>query len=225
MSRPRARPRELGRVPRLRGGQRSGRVAVRELADKCEHRLFLSATPHNGYSESFTALLEMIDPRGSSAARAWTSARCGTSRSAGSRRDLREVKGFAERQLKTLPFTAESEDEADECSRCSTSILTESARRNGQGHSRGGIVAMLLKKRFLSSPWSFARTVRRTPRPTRIRGLEVDDEDQYYQEVLGSGQSDEEEGDTEQPEVHRPAAEPSAPTRSAADGPARSRPR
>lgn len=38
-------------------------VAVRQLAERCEHRLFLSATPHNGHLESFTALLEMIDPR------------------------------------------------------------------------------------------------------------------------------------------------------------------
>jgi SNF2 family DNA or RNA helicase len=38
-------------------------VAVRQLAEKCEHRLFLSATPHNGHPESFSALLEMIDPR------------------------------------------------------------------------------------------------------------------------------------------------------------------
>lgn len=38
-------------------------VAVRQLAEKCEHRLFLSATPHNGHPESFTALMEMIDPR------------------------------------------------------------------------------------------------------------------------------------------------------------------
>ena len=38
-------------------------IATRALAEKCEHRLFLSATPHNGYSESFTALLEMIDGR------------------------------------------------------------------------------------------------------------------------------------------------------------------
>ena len=35
--------------------------AIRELAPHCEHRLFLSATPHNGYLESFTALLEMLD--------------------------------------------------------------------------------------------------------------------------------------------------------------------
>jgi hypothetical protein len=35
--------------------------AVRTLAPHCEHRLFLSATPHNGYLESFTALLELLD--------------------------------------------------------------------------------------------------------------------------------------------------------------------
>ncbi|RZS32204.1 SNF2 domain-containing protein [Herbihabitans rhizosphaerae] len=35
--------------------------AIRELAPHCEHRLFLSATPHNGYLESFTALLELLD--------------------------------------------------------------------------------------------------------------------------------------------------------------------
>ncbi len=36
--------------------------AVRELGPHCEHRLFLSATPHNGYSNSFAALLELLDP-------------------------------------------------------------------------------------------------------------------------------------------------------------------
>ena len=34
---------------------------LRRLTPHCEHRLFLSATPHNGYSESFTALLELVD--------------------------------------------------------------------------------------------------------------------------------------------------------------------
>jgi superfamily II DNA or RNA helicase len=35
--------------------------AIRTLAPHCEHRLFLTATPHNGYLESFTALLELLD--------------------------------------------------------------------------------------------------------------------------------------------------------------------
>jgi superfamily II DNA or RNA helicase len=37
--------------------------AIREIAPHFEHRLFLSATPHNGYTESFTALLELLDPQ------------------------------------------------------------------------------------------------------------------------------------------------------------------
>jgi hypothetical protein len=37
--------------------------AVRELANRFEHRLFLSATPHNGHSNSFSSLLEILDPQ------------------------------------------------------------------------------------------------------------------------------------------------------------------
>lgn len=38
-------------------------VAVRDIAGRFEHRLFLSATPHNGHSNSFSALLELLDPQ------------------------------------------------------------------------------------------------------------------------------------------------------------------
>ena len=37
--------------------------AVREIAALFEHRLFLSATPHNGHSNSFATLLEILDPQ------------------------------------------------------------------------------------------------------------------------------------------------------------------
>jgi hypothetical protein len=37
--------------------------AVRGFADRFEHRLFLSATPHNGHSNSFSCLLEILDPQ------------------------------------------------------------------------------------------------------------------------------------------------------------------
>ena len=36
--------------------------SVRDLAPRFEHRLFLSATPHNGHSNSFSSLLELLDP-------------------------------------------------------------------------------------------------------------------------------------------------------------------
>jgi superfamily II DNA/RNA helicase len=35
--------------------------SVREISERFEHRLFLTATPHNGHSNSFSALVEMLD--------------------------------------------------------------------------------------------------------------------------------------------------------------------
>ncbi len=37
--------------------------AIRDISYRFEHRLFLSATPHNGHSNSFSALLEILDPQ------------------------------------------------------------------------------------------------------------------------------------------------------------------
>ena len=36
--------------------------AIRDISGRFEHRLFLSATPHNGHSSSFSTLLELLDP-------------------------------------------------------------------------------------------------------------------------------------------------------------------
>ncbi|MFE0087631.1 DISARM system SNF2-like helicase DrmD [Streptomyces sp. NPDC058991] len=172
-------------------------TATMKLAEACEHRLFLSATPHNGYSESFTALLEMIDGRRF------------TRGASIDERALKEVmvrwlktdlpdKGFKTRQLAPLPFTP-SEEEQLQFAKLER-LLADSARANGNG-SGGDIVAMLLKKRFLSSPWSFARTLELYEgADSGHRQFRLDDEDAYYSEVLGSGQSDEEEGAAEHPE-------------------------
>jgi Helicase conserved C-terminal domain/SNF2-related domain len=37
-------------------------LTIRDLARRFDNRLFLSATPHNGHSNSFSALLELLDP-------------------------------------------------------------------------------------------------------------------------------------------------------------------
>jgi hypothetical protein len=34
---------------------------MRDLSERFDHRLFLTTTPHNGHSNSFSALLEMLD--------------------------------------------------------------------------------------------------------------------------------------------------------------------
>ena len=46
----------------VRRGLAAHRGDPQLLAPHCEHRLFLSATPHNGYPNSFAALLELLDP-------------------------------------------------------------------------------------------------------------------------------------------------------------------
>ena len=173
--------------------------AIRALAETCEHRLFLSATPHNGYSESFTALMEMIDGRRFKRGANLDERALRDIAVRRLKADLQEVKGFQTTGAQDAGLHPGRRTRS-RSSRCSIAILAESARRNGRDRS-GGIVAMLLKKRFLSSPWSFALTLRPVHRGrSRDRGLETDDEEQYYQEVLGSGQSDEEEGDTAHPE-------------------------
>ena len=169
-------------------------IALREMAERCEHRLFLSATPHNGHPESFTALLEMIDSRRFSrgalldgkALREVTVRRL--------KADLPD-KGFQPRRLGVIPFTPDPDEQ--EMFELLDRILTESARANRTGPN-GDITAMLFKKRFLSSPWAFGMTLR-SYLDTRAAGR--GDFTLDYDDILGEGQSDEEEGLWEQDEA------------------------
>jgi superfamily II DNA or RNA helicase len=169
-------------------------TAVRELAERCEHRLFLSATPHNGHPESFTALLEMIDSRRFSRGALLDE------------RALRDVtvrrlkadlpdKGFRQRELTVIPFTPTGDEQ--KMFGLLDRILTESATANRTGPS-GDITAMLFKKRFLSSPWAFGMTLS-AYLAARSGGRGPTDLD--YDDILGEGQSDEEEGLWEQDEA------------------------
>lgn len=171
-------------------------IAVRDLAKVCEHRLFLSATPHNGHSESFTALLEMIDNRRFSRGATVDPAALKDVTVRRLKRDIKE-KGFKARRLETIHF-APSKDEQDSFETLD-GILEASARANGQKRS-GDIVSMLLKKRFLSSPYAFGSTLAGYRETAAAGRGEWDGADEYYAEVLGSDQADEEEGGAEHPE-------------------------
>lgn len=170
-------------------------VAVRQLAEKCEHRLFLSATPHNGHPESFTALMEMIDPR--------RFAR-GANLDAEALKDVtvRRLKsglpgkGFKQRKVNTLSVTPSASEQ--QMFALLDEIVTKSAKQNGT-RSGGDIVTMLLKKRFLSSPFAFGMTLSHYVSSRSGRGLSEDD----YDDVFGEGQSDEEEGLWEQDEAEK----------------------
>lgn len=168
-------------------------VAVRELAERCEHRLFLSATPHNGHPESFTALLEMIDSRRFSRGALLDAAALRDVTVRRLKADLPE-KGFKSRELRVIPFTPDADEQ--EMFALLDRILTDSAKANGTGAS-GDITTMLFKKRFLSSPWSFGMTLSGYLAARGTGRLPVDLD---YDDILGEGQSDEEEGLWEQDE-------------------------
>ncbi|KRC53675.1 DNA helicase [Nocardioides sp. Root79] len=170
-------------------------VAVRQLAEKCEHRLFLSATPHNGHPESFTALMEMIDPRrfarganlDSTALKDVTVRRLKTNLSG---------KGFKKRKVSTLDVTPS--DSEQQMFSLLDDIVTKSAKQNGTKPG-GDIVTMLLKKRFLSSPFAFGMSLSHYLASKAGRGLSEDE----YDDIFGEGQSDEEEGLWEQDEAEK----------------------
>jgi superfamily II DNA or RNA helicase len=145
--------------------------AIRRLAGHFEHRLFLSATPHNGYRESFTALLELLDPQ--KFARGVEPNETSLARSVVRRlkSSLRDdpVLGvrpdgtprFPRRVLEAIPVSY-PEDE-----RAAHRLLveyTEARRRRAASSSRreqsaADFVTILLKKRLFSSPEAFARTL------------------------------------------------------------------
>ncbi|HUZ52131.1 MAG TPA: DISARM system SNF2-like helicase DrmD [Streptosporangiaceae bacterium] len=137
--------------------------AVRRLARHFEHRLFLTATPHNGYTESFTALLEVIDPQ--RFVRGMTPD--GKARDAVVVRRLKDTivnedgsPKFPGRDAGLIPVDfPESEREVH-------GWLGEYARLRRQrlGTSRAAaraadLVTLLLKKRLFSSPAAFAQTI------------------------------------------------------------------
>jgi superfamily II DNA or RNA helicase len=170
-------------------------VAVRQIAEKCEHRLFLSATPHNGHPESFTALMAMIDPRRFARGANLDPAALKDVTVRRLKTDL-SGKGFKQRKLNILAVSpADSEQQMfsllDE-------IVTKSAKQNGTKPG-GDIVTMLLKKRFLSSPFAFGMTLSHYLSSKAGRGLSDDE----YDDIFGEGQADEEEGLWEQDEAEK----------------------
>lgn len=161
--------------------------AIRRLAPHFEHRLFLSATPHNGYRESFTALLELLDPQ--RFARGVEPSESLLARSVVRRlkSTMREdpVLGirpdgtprFAKRSVISLPVEyPPSEREAHELlAQYTKARQASSAKSTAAQRSATEFVTLLLKKRLLSSPEAFARTLAVHRQTLSRRAVEVDE--------------------------------------------------
>lgn len=133
---------------------------VRLLAPHFQHKLFLTATPHDGYTESFTALLELLDDQRfarnvlpSEPQRARVMVRRLKS-------DLVDANGkrlYPERRLEALPI--KYDDDERQVRRLLGDYI--SSRENGEGGARAvdRFVHQLLRKRLASSPAAFAATL------------------------------------------------------------------
>ncbi|MCF8604009.1 DISARM system SNF2-like helicase DrmD [Gordonia sp. HY442] len=174
--------------------------AVREIAERSEHRLFLSATPHNGYTESFTALLEMIDPQRFVRGNKIDPVALGEVAVRRLKSDLKQAKGFVERKVSQLPYTPTAGESAAYDRLLAFTQRRDKAVATGDGsRSARDMATLLLKKRFFSSPVAFAQTVD-VYRDTRTRGLDLEF-DLDYDEIFGSDSDELEEGKLDQPEI------------------------
>ncbi|MCK9878713.1 DISARM system SNF2-like helicase DrmD [Frankia sp. Ag45/Mut15] len=135
---------------------------IRRLAPHFTHRLFLSATPHNGYLASFTALLEILDDQRFARGVA-------PDRRAVEEVVVRRLKGSIENADGTPRFQPRTPGDLPvvypESEREIHALVKEFAalrrvRLNSErGRKATDLVTLLLKKRLFSSPAAFAHTV------------------------------------------------------------------
>lgn len=141
--------------------------AVRDLTGRFEHRLFLSATPHNGHSNSFSTLLELLDPyrftrgvkvRGKKALEEVMVRRL--------KEDIREVQGgFPKRVVVRTAIDGLPDDAPelvlsrllDEYRTVREERFASTARRT---QAASGLLVVGLQQRLLSSTEAFARSLK-----------------------------------------------------------------
>lgn len=140
---------------------------LRELVPHFEHKLFLTATPHNGYRESFSALLELLDNQRFSR---------------GTEPDRKQLDAVMVRRLKSDPSFArkwdgtlrfpprvlepievaytDEEREVHSALKRYTKLRTDGARDQAERFATE-FVLKTLKKRLFSSPAAFLATLTR----------------------------------------------------------------
>jgi superfamily II DNA or RNA helicase len=140
--------------------------AVRDLAPRFEHRLFLSATPHNGHSNSFSALLEILDPQRFCRGVKVPKKSLEDVMVRRLKDDLRKIAGgFPERKVvqETIDGLPEDAPELrltallDEYRRTRELRLSSESRRT---QSASGLLICGLQQRLFSSIEAFSRTLR-----------------------------------------------------------------
>ena len=189
---------------------------IREIGEHFEHRVFLTATPHNGHDDSFTALLGLLDPRFERGVPPTDEQK--------SRVMVRRLKSelppdafgekrFQDRHLQEVAVEhPEAERDAHRLLRTYAELRT--ARSGGDTKTLAiDFVLQLLKKRLLSSPQAFANTLavhRETILKPRSPGAVTRtpiDVLRAYMDRAGDSYVDDDEYRESEERAHRTAAE------------------
>jgi len=140
--------------------------AVRDLAPRFEHRLFLSATPHNGHSNSFSALLEILDSNRFARGVKVLKSNLDDVMIRRLKEDIREIEGGFPKRVVTQ---VDIEDLPEDTPELALSRLLDQYRQvrqrrvEGQTKRKQAEAALLisgLQQRLLSSIEAFARTLK-----------------------------------------------------------------
>jgi superfamily II DNA or RNA helicase len=150
---------------------------IRRIAPHFEHRIFLSATPHNGYQESFTALLELLDDQRFARNVMPDEKQRQRVMVRRLKTDLVDAEGkpiYPKREIKALEVAYTPEErEAHRLLRQYADSLTKAARAT-KFEFGSHFVLNLLKKRLFSSPRAFAITLEKHRETLAGRGRKKD---------------------------------------------------
>ncbi|MFQ3657315.1 MAG: DISARM system SNF2-like helicase DrmD [Anaerolineae bacterium] len=139
-------------------------TAIREIVPYFEHHLFLSATPHNGFPESFSALLELLDNQRFARGITPDPRQLEAVMVRRLKRDLRDKFDqpiFHARRIEPLEVNySEDERQLHRWLHEYTQLRRIHAKSSEEKYA-SEFVLKLLKKRLLSSPEAFRKTLER----------------------------------------------------------------
>jgi superfamily II DNA or RNA helicase len=169
---------------------------IRRIAPHFEHRIFLSATPHNGYQESFTSLLELLDDQRFARSAMPEEKQLQRVMVRRLKTDLVDAAGnpiYPKRVIEPLPV-AYTQEERDAHSLLRRYMDNRSASAAGSKTEFGSaFVLNLLKKRLFSSPRAFALTLDKHCESLRGQGkrtASADLDDRILRKAIGKLEED-----------------------------------
>ena len=179
--------------------------AIQRLAPHFTHHLFLSATPHNGYKESFTSLLELLDNQRFARTVEPSASQLQQVMVRRLKRNITDKDGnpvFPKRELLALEIDYSDEERHihELLKKFMEARLAAVDKKSAYGTS---FVLMLLKKRLFSSPAAFARTLekyRATLLEGKRRKAEKRDEKSLYDAIQRAQEDAADEREVEEAE-------------------------